>query len=96
MEDSPFDVSRSDVDRIREQARTALQSVGGAGGGGVASGAVLAVELVAGLILSVIITFFLLKDGHRWLDRFVRTFPEERRDVVDRSFRRGGMQPAAT
>jgi putative heme transporter len=61
----------------------------GAGGGGVASGAVLAVELVAGSILSLIVAFFLLKDGRRWFDRFVRAFPEGRQDVVGRSFRRG-------
>ena len=89
VEDSPFDVSRADVDRIREQARSAFETAAGAGGGGVASGAVLAVELVAGMILSLIIAFFLLKDGHRWFDRFVRAFPEERRDSVGRSFRRG-------
>ncbi len=67
----------------------ALKSAVSAGGGGVASGAVLAVELVAGSILSLIITFFLLKDGHRWFHRFVGAFPAERRDVVGRSFRRG-------
>jgi len=89
VEDSPFDVSRADVERVREQARSAIQSGAGAGGGGIASGAVLAVELVAGLVLSIIITFFLLKDGHRWFERFVRAFPEHRRDVVGRSFRRG-------
>jgi putative heme transporter len=89
VEDSPFDVSRADVERIREQARSAFESAVGAGGGGVASGAVLAVELVAGSILSLIIAFFLLKDGRRWFDRFVVAFPEARQDVVGRSFRRG-------
>ena len=97
VEDSPFDVSRADVDRIREQARSAIQSGAGAGGGGIASGAVLAVELVAGLLLSIIITFFLLKDGAS-LVRSIR--PERSRSTavtswVDRSDE-GGTPPAAT
>ncbi len=89
VDDSPFDVSRADVERIREQASDTLASAASAGGGGVASGAVLAFELVAGSLLSLIIAFFLLKDGHRWFERFVRAFPEHRRERVDRSFRRG-------
>jgi predicted PurR-regulated permease PerM len=89
VDDSPFDVSRADVERIREQAGDTLTSAAGADGGGVATGAVLAFELVAGSLLSLIIAFFLLKDGHRWFERFVRAFPEHRRERVGRSFRRG-------
>ncbi len=88
VDDSPFDVSRADVQRVREQAADSLRSAAGSGGG-VASGAIVAVELVVGLLLSLIITFFLLKDGRRWKDRLVAALPADRRVAADRSIVRG-------
>ncbi len=89
IDDSPFEVSRSDVDRWRSQAGDALQSFASSGGAALASGAVAAVEVLAGTLLSLIVGFFLLKDGDRWFGRVVRTRPIDQRDLTDRTIRRG-------
>ncbi len=89
VDDSPFEVSRADVDRWRSEAGDALRSFAGSGGGALASGAVVAVEVLAGLLLSLIVAFFLLKDGGRWFDRVVRARPPDQRDLARRTIRRG-------
>jgi predicted PurR-regulated permease PerM len=65
VEDSPFDVSAGDVQRWRTQAGDALRGFFGSDQGAIAARAVLAGELVVGVILTLVVTFFLLKDGHR-------------------------------
>jgi putative heme transporter len=84
VQDSPFDVSRRDIREFRdtagERARDALESQGGT----VVSGTVVAFEVITGIVLALITTFFLLKDGDRfgrWLLTFV---PGERRPLVRR------------
>ncbi|HEY6415331.1 MAG TPA: AI-2E family transporter [Acidimicrobiales bacterium] len=84
VNDSPFDVSRQDVQDFRDEAsdraRDALESQGGT----VVSGTVVAFEVITGLVLALITTFFLLKDGDRF-GRWMLTFvPEERRPLARR------------
>lgn len=84
VNDSPFDVSRQDVDDFRDEAsdraRDAVQSQGGA----VVSGTVMAVEVFTGLVLALIATFFLLKDGDRFGEWVLTFVPEERRNLTRR------------
>jgi putative heme transporter len=89
VDDSPFEVSRDDVERWRDQGGDALRSFGSSGGAALASGAVVAVEVAAGALLSLIVAFFLLKDGEHWFDRVVGARPSEQRDLTDRTIRRG-------
>jgi putative heme transporter len=84
VEDSPFDISRQDLDDFRDEAgdraRKALESQGGA----LVSRTVVAFEVVTGLVLSLVATFFVLKDGDRfcrWLLTFV---PRERQPLARR------------
>jgi putative heme transporter len=84
VEDSPFDVSRRDIREFRDTAgdrvRDALESQGGT----VVSGTVVAFEVITGLVLALVTTFFLLKDGDRF-GRWLLTFaPRERRPLVRR------------
>ena len=88
VDDSPFDVSREDVDGWREAAEDALPEVVGEGGSAT-SGIVLAGEIVVGALLSLVVTFFLLKDGDRYADRFARMAPERHRDMTERAIARG-------
>ena len=79
VNDSPLDVSRRDIADFRDEARTrvteGLESQGGT---------VIAFEVFSGLVLSLIATFFLLKDGDRF-GRWVLTFvPGERRALIRR------------
>ena len=82
VEDSPFDVNRADLDRFRNDIgdafRTSLESSGGA----VVSRAIVVVEVVLGVFLGLIITFFALKDGDRFLGWVNRWVPAARRETV--------------
>ena len=84
VNDSPFDISRRDVNEFREESgdrvRDALESQSGT----VVSGTVVAFEVITGLVLAMVTTFFVLKDGDRfgrWLLTFV---PEGRRPLARR------------
>lgn len=78
--DGPADLSQEQVDdvagRIREQAQ---ESVGMLAGGALA-GALLLIEVIAGLIIALVVLFFFLKDGDRIWDWICGLFPPERRD----------------
>jgi predicted PurR-regulated permease PerM len=87
VEDSPFEVSREAIDRFR--TRTADRSRDLLLSGRVVDGATLAAEIVAGLFLSLLFTFFMLRDGARfagWLRSRLRPAQRER---AERAGRRG-------
>ena len=83
VEDSPFDVSRDDVARFRADLGDTVRSSVESSGGAVVSGAILLVEGVLGVVLALIITFFALKDGDRFVAWGRRLVPAHRRDVAD-------------
>jgi predicted PurR-regulated permease PerM len=91
VDDSPFDVSRADVDRWREQAGDALSSFVSAGEGSVLSGAMLAGEVVIGAFLCLIVTFFFLKDGRRMVTAALRSVGDGRRSRAERAAHRAWM-----
>ena len=88
VDDSPFDVTRGDVENFRGDIENSLSALVRSGGG-LAAGAVVAVEIAAGSLLATVITFFLLKDGSGWVDRLVIRYRPARRELIDRSLRRG-------
>jgi predicted PurR-regulated permease PerM len=82
VEDSPFDVERGDIDDFREEARTWISDNAESQTGTLVSGTVVAVEVLTGLFLAMITTFFILKDGHRF-SRWVLGFvPDERQPLA--------------
>ncbi len=84
VEDSRFDVSRQDIEDFRDEASDRVSEALESQGGAVVSGTVVAFEVITGLVLSLIATFFLLKDGDRF-NRWVLTFvPRERRPLTRR------------
>jgi predicted PurR-regulated permease PerM len=84
VEDSPFDVSRQDIDDFREESRDRITQSLESQSGAVVSGTVVAFEVISGLVLSLIATFFLLKDGGRFGAWMLTLIPEERRALVTR------------
>lgn len=67
--DGPLDLSREQIDAAVDRGREWLGDVLASGAVG---GAVLAVEIVAGILLALVLLFFFLKDGDRmwaWLCR---------------------------
>ncbi|HEX7168089.1 MAG TPA: AI-2E family transporter [Acidimicrobiales bacterium] len=82
VDDSPFDVSRADIDRFREQASESIREALRTSSSSIIDATVLAGEVLLGIILGLIVTFFLLKDGHRFAGWVNGLLPEERRGVA--------------
>ena len=82
VEDSPFDVGRADVSRFRRELGDAIRASVGSSGGAVVSGAIVVVEAMIGVVLGLVITFFALKDGDRFVAWAARLLPEGRREVA--------------
>jgi predicted PurR-regulated permease PerM len=81
--EGPLDLSRRDLDRYRERGERELRQHTGDIAGGVIGGAYIAVEVIAGLFLTLVITFFFLKDGERLWGWAVNLFPPRARGRVD-------------
>jgi predicted PurR-regulated permease PerM len=78
INDAPFDVDSQDLDQFR---RDAGQSIGAAlrsSSGKLVSGAVVVIELLASGVIGLILTFFLLKDGDRFLQWVEGRLPASR------------------
>ena len=84
VEDSPFDVSRQDVQDFRDEADERVGDVLESQSGTLISGTILVFEVFAGIVLALVTTFFILKDGDRFGDWFVARFPHHRRDLAGR------------
>jgi predicted PurR-regulated permease PerM len=79
VEDGPFEVSRGTVDRLRERTGERLDALRRESDGAVLEGATLVAEIVAGLILALLLTFFMLRDGARFAAWAIgRARPERR------------------
>jgi predicted PurR-regulated permease PerM len=83
VDDSPFDVSRQDLDDLREQASDAFGRAARTSSESIASGALAALEGVLGIFLALVTTFFILKDGARF-QRFVLGRLPDDREVLAR------------
>ena len=84
VDDSPFDVDRRDIADFREQGREWISDNAQSQTGTVVSGTMMAVEVITGLLLALITTFFILKDGprfSRWMLGFV---PDGRQPLARR------------
>lgn len=73
----PLGLSESQVASYRQAFTEQFRANASKIVAGVLSGAVVAVEIVVGVLLTLPILFFLLKDGRRFRDRFVGVFREE-------------------
>jgi predicted PurR-regulated permease PerM len=81
--DGPLGLSERQVDRSIERGFDQLRANGGVFASGLLSGTVLLVELVAGVLLTLFLLFFFLKDGDRIWDWVVRLFPRRARGDVE-------------
>lgn len=83
LRDGPVGLSDSEinrgVDNIQEQVRSNVSAITT----GAVSGAVLLVEVLAGLLLALVLLFFLLKDGDRIWRWLVSLAPRARRRDVE-------------
>lgn len=77
--DGPGDMTRADIQDFREGVSRAAGNWIRDSGGTLVSGAVVVFQVVMGIVLGLIITFFALKDGERFLTWVLSLVPERRR-----------------
>lgn len=78
----PLDLSDREVERWTDRAEAEIRSRSSRIVGGLFGGAYLVLELLAGIALTVVTLFFLVKDGRRLWRSAVRLFPPHVRDDV--------------
>jgi predicted PurR-regulated permease PerM len=90
LETGPFNLSQTQIDRYVDEASKNLRENRSQIVGGVVTGAVLVVEVIAGLLLTFILVFFFVKDGTkigRWALKLFRTEHQAHaREVAVRSW----------
>ena len=77
-----FGLSQGEVQDAIDRAEEQLRGSAGSLASGVVTGALVVVEIIAGLLLTLVILFFFVKDGERMWGWVVRLFPAVRRDTV--------------
>jgi putative heme transporter len=92
--DGPLDLSEGDLERYTEQAIDVVRDRQDQIAGGVVSGAILLVEVVVAFLLTLVLVFFLIKDGHRITAWGLRHLREEHHELAralgDRVYWAGG------
>jgi predicted PurR-regulated permease PerM len=82
LADQPFNLSEREIRQNVDKGIARLRENGGPLARGVQSGAVILGEIVTGLLITVLLTFFLLKDGERMWGYFLSfTGSRSRRDA---------------
>ena len=82
LADSPLNLDEREVQREIDQLDDRLTQNSGQITSGVLSGALMLGELLAGLILTLVILFFFVKDGPNLWGWVVSLFPKSRREAV--------------
>jgi putative heme transporter len=88
VDDAPFEVSRSDVNAFRAGLGETVSGSVRHPSRSLVSGALVAVEVLLSLVLGLVLTFFALKDGGRFLAFVRRRVAPDRRETADRMGRR--------
>jgi predicted PurR-regulated permease PerM len=78
----PLDLTRADVDRYIDQIAEQLRERRSQLVSGAFRGAYLVIEIVVGVLLTGVVTFFFVKDGDRISTAILELFPEPRRADV--------------
>lgn len=86
--EGPLDLSEADIQRYIDQAAARLSENQGEIASGVVAGAVLVGEAIAGIILTLVLTFFFLKDGPGITAWFSRLIPRRNREHANELGRR--------
>jgi putative heme transporter len=84
VEDSPFDVSRQDIRDFRSGLDDRVEQLLNDSNTSVVDTTLVVFEVVTALVLAVITTFFMLKDGDRFGRWTLSLLPAERRPLVNR------------
>jgi len=84
VDSGPFDLTRDDLSNAREQAGERLSEALRSSEGSFTNAAGLLVEIPTGGLLALLLTFFILKDGDRFVAWVRGLLPHDRRALADR------------
>lgn len=84
VEDGPGNFSHEDIQNARSSATDWIEDWVSSSGSAVASGVVVAAQVLVGVVLGLIITFFALKDGGRFTRWGLGLLPSDRRATTRR------------
>lgn len=84
VDDGPGDLTHADIQKARHDASDWIKDWFRSSGSALASGVVVAFEVLVGIVLGLIITFFALKDGERFAGWIVSSLPVHRREETRR------------
>ena len=79
----PLGVSQAEVDKAIDDGVESLRGSGGKFAGGALTGALAALNVLAAVLLTLVLTFFFVKDGRRLWAWIVGLFGPARRDGVE-------------
>jgi putative heme transporter len=71
LAEGPFEVSEQDIDRYIDQAGEQISQSRGQITSGVVAGAIKLIEVIAGILLTIVLLFFFVRDGDRmygWIE----------------------------
>lgn len=78
----PFGLSEAEVQDAIDELSTRVQNSAEDIASGVYTGALVAFQVLAGILIAFVVTFFLVRDGDRMWDWAVRLTPERRRETI--------------
>lgn len=78
----PFGLSEAEVQDAIDELSTRVQDSAEDIASGVYTGALIAFQVLAGILIALVVTFFLVRDGDRMWDWAVRLWPERRRETI--------------
>lgn len=81
--EGPLELEQAQIDQFRQRASDSLQKAGP----GLIAPAVAVVEVLAGILLALVTSFFLVKDGPALEEKALRRFPERHRAKTRRAGR---------
>ncbi|HET8930124.1 MAG TPA: AI-2E family transporter [Acidimicrobiales bacterium] len=84
VKDGPGDLTHKDIQNARDDATEWLEDWFSSSGSAVASGVVVAFEVLVGIVLGLVITFFALKDGARFTRWILTLVPAHQREPTRR------------
>ncbi|HWL35523.1 MAG TPA: AI-2E family transporter [Frankiaceae bacterium] len=84
VEDSPFTVSRADAEEFRRGVGDAVRETFVSSSDGVVSAAIVAAEGAVAVLVGLVVAFFGLKDGDRFVARVRTLVPEAHRPLAGR------------
>ena len=71
LAEGPFEISERDIDRFVDRAGEQISESRGQIASGVVAGAIKLVEVIAGILLTIVLLFFFVRDGdriNRWIE----------------------------